>query len=34
MRDLPWHPNLPWEFVLQAHTNTSSVERHGTHHVY
>jgi hypothetical protein len=30
MRDLPWHPNLPWEFILPAHAGISSVERRGT----
>jgi hypothetical protein len=34
MKDLPWHPNLPWIFAPQAHANISSVERHGTRHAY
>jgi hypothetical protein len=34
MKDLPWHPNLPWVFVLEALVNISSVERHGTHHAH
>jgi hypothetical protein len=30
MKDLPWHPNLPWVFAHQAQADISSVERHGT----
>jgi hypothetical protein len=33
-KDLLWHLNLPWVFALLAHTNTSSVERHGTCHAH
>jgi hypothetical protein len=34
MKVLPWHPNLTWVFALQAHTDISSVERHGTRHAH
>jgi hypothetical protein len=34
MKDLPWHPNLSWVFVLRAHADISSVERHGTRHAH
>jgi hypothetical protein len=34
MKDLPWHPNLPWVFALRAHADISSVERHGTHYAH
>jgi hypothetical protein len=32
MKDFPWHPNLPWVFGPQAHTDISLVERRGTRH--
>jgi hypothetical protein len=34
MKDLPWHPNLPWVFVLHALISISSDERHGIHHAH
>jgi hypothetical protein len=34
MKDLPWHPNLPWVFAPQAHAGISLVERHGTRHAH
>jgi hypothetical protein len=31
---LPWHPNLPWVFAPQVHTDISSVERRETRHAH
>jgi hypothetical protein len=34
MIGLPWHPDLPWVFVLRVHVDITSVERHGTRHAH